>query len=147
VGLTVADIDSAHMQVLIRASKGDKDRYVPLPAPILDQLRKYWLTHRHPVYVFPKQGRATATDTLSRKTVWTVFKTALAESRVGKDATVHTLRHSWATHLLEAGVSLRLIQRWLGHNSPRTTALYTHVTHQAETQALKTLDDLIAGLS
>jgi integrase/recombinase XerD len=147
VGLTVANIDSARMQLQIRASKGDKDRYVPLPALILDQLRKYWLTHRHPVYVFPKQGRATATDTLSRKTVWTVFKTALAESRVGKDATVHTLRHSWATHLLEAGVSLRLIQRWLGHNSPRTTALYTHVTHQAETQALKTLDDLIAGLS
>jgi integrase/recombinase XerD len=147
VGLKVANIDSARMQLQIRASKGDKDRYVPLPALILDQLRQYWLTHRHPVYVFPKQGRATATDTLSRKTVWRIFKAALAESGVGKDATVHTLRHSWATHLLEAGVPLRLLQRWLGHNSPRMTVLYTHVTQQAEAQALKALYDLIAGLS
>jgi site-specific recombinase XerD len=147
VGLTVADIDSARMQLQIRASKGDKDRYVPLPAPILDQLRAYWLTHRHPVYIFPKQGRPTATDTLSRKTIWNIFKAALVESGVRKDATVHTLRHSWATHLLEAGVPLTLLQRWLGHNSPRTTMLYTHVTQQAEAQALKTLYDLVAGLS
>ena len=147
VGLTIANIDSARMQLQIRASKGNKDRYVPLPAPILDQLRQYWLTHRHPVYIFPKQGRPTATDTLSRKTIWNIFKAALAESGVRKDATVHTLRHSWATHLLEAGVPLTLLQRWLGHNSPRTTLLYTHVTQQAEAQAIKALYDLIAGLS
>lgn len=147
VGLTVADIDSTRMQLLIRASKGDKDRYVPLPTPILDQLRAYWLTHRHPVYVFPKRGDSKATDTLSRKTVWNVFKAALTESGVRKDATVHTLRHSWATHLLEAGVPLTLLQRWLGHTSPRTTLLYTHVTQQAEDQAIKALYDLIAGLS
>jgi len=147
VGLTVADIDSARMQLQIRASKGDKDRYVPLPALILDQLRAYWRTHRHPVYVFPKQGRATATDTLSRKSVWRVFKAALAESGVGKAATVHTLRHSWATHLLEAGVPLTLLQRWLGHTSPRTTLLYTQVTQQAEDRAIQALYDLIAGLA
>ncbi len=147
VGLTVADIDSTRMQLLIRASKGDKDRCVPLPAPILDQLRQYWLTHRHPRYVFPQRGYATATATLSRQTVWRVFKAALTESEVGKDATVHTLRHSWATHLMEAGVSLRLIQLWLGHTSPQTTALYTHVTRPFEAQVLQTLHDLAAGLS
>jgi integrase/recombinase XerD len=151
VGLTVADIDSARMQLLIRSSKGNKDRYVPLPEPILGQLRDYWVTHRHPVYVFPQRtggsANPTATSAMSRKSVWVAFKAALAESSVSKAATVHTLRHSWATHLMEAGVSLRLIQLWLGHNSPKTTALYTHVTQPFETQALQALHDLVAGLS
>ena len=75
------------------------------------------------------------------------FQSALAESGVMKAATVHTLRHSWATHLLEAGVSLRLIQQWLGHSSPKTTALYTQVTQQAEASALDKLSELIAGLT
>jgi len=151
VGLTVSDIDSARIQLLIRSSKGSKDRYVPLPEPILGQLRQYWLTHRHPVYVFPKRTRwSVDTETkqsMSRKSVWNVFKGALAESGVTKAATVHTLRHSWATHLLEAGVPLRLIQQWLGHSSPKTTALYTHVTQQAEAIALDKLSELIAGLT
>jgi site-specific recombinase XerD len=74
------------------------------------------------------------------------FKAALAESKVTKAATVHTLRHSWATHLLEAGVHLRLIQLWLGHSSPKTTALYTHMTRKAEEVALDTINDLMANL-
>jgi integrase/recombinase XerD len=151
VGLTVSDIDSARMQLLIRSSKGNKDRCVPLPEPILVQLRQYWLTHRHPVYVFPKRNRGGADPeadrSMSRKHVWGVFKAALAESGVRKAATVHTLRHSWATHLLEAGVPLRLIQQWLGHSSPKTTVLYTHLTQQAEAIALEKLSELIAGLS
>lgn len=151
VGLTVSDIDSARMQLLIRSSKGNKDRCVPLPEPILGQLRQYWLTHRHPVYVFPKRTRWSVDpetkQSMSRKSVWNVFKAALAESGVRKAATVHTLRHSWATHLLEAGVPLRLIQQWLGHSSPKTTALYTHLTQQTEAKALETLSKLIADLS
>lgn len=114
VGLTVADIDSARMQLLIRTSKGNKDRCVPLPEPVLMQLRQYWLTHRHPKYVFPKRARYDVVpetqQTMSRQHIWGVFKAAVAESGVRKAATVHTLRHSWATHLMEAGVPLRLIQ-------------------------------------
>jgi integrase/recombinase XerD len=151
VGLTVSDIDSARMQLLIRSSKGNKDRCIPLPEPILRQLRQYWLTHRHPVYVFPKRTRwrvdPETQQSMSRKSIWNAFKAALAASGVTKAATVHTLRHSWATHLLEAGVPLRLIQQWLGHSSPKTTALYTHLSQQTEAQALETLNDLIAGLS
>lgn len=150
-GLKVQDIDSARMQLLIRSSKGNKDRCVPLPEPILLQLRQYWRTHRHPVYVFPKRARwdvvPETTHPMSRQHIWGVFKAALAESGVRKAATVHTLRHSWATHLLEAGVPLRLIQQWLGHSSPKTTMLYTHLTQQAEANALTKLSELIAGLS
>jgi site-specific recombinase XerD len=151
VGLRVQDIDSARMQVLIRSSKGNKDRYVPLPEPILVQLRQYWLTHRHAAYVFPKRTRGgvhpKAESSMSRELVWRAFKATLAESGVRKAATVHTLRHSWATHLLEAGVPLRLIQQWMGHSSPKTTLLYTHVTQQAEASALDKLSALIAALS
>jgi len=71
------------------------------------------------------------------------FKAALGESGVTKAATVHTLRHSWGTHLLEAGVHLRLIQSWLGHSSPKTTAIYTHLTRKAEEIALTTINELM----
>ncbi len=150
VGLTVSDIDSARMQLLIRSSKGNKDRCLPLPEPILLQLRQYWRTHCHSIYVFPKRARwgvvPETASTMSRQHLWGVFKAALAESGIRKAATVHTLRHSWATHLLEACVPLRLIQQWMGHSSPKTTALYIHLTQQAEAQALDKLSELIAGL-
>lgn len=151
VGVQVKDIDSARMQLVIRSSKGNKDRCVPLPEPILQQLRQFWLTHRHPVYVFPHRGRGgvkpDAAQSMTTRSSAVAFKAALVESGVTKAATVHTLRHSWATHLLEAGVPLRLIQQWLGHSSPKTTALYTHVTRPAEALALDKLGELIARLT
>jgi site-specific recombinase XerD len=83
---------------------------------------------------------------MSTRAVAYAFKAALAESHVSKAATVHTLRHSWATHLLEAGVHLRLIQHWLGHASPTTTAHYTQVTQQTEALAATQINELVAGL-
>jgi site-specific recombinase XerD len=80
---------------------------------------------------------------MSTEGVSEAFKAALAESGVTKAATVHTLRHSWGTHLLEAGVHLRLIQTWLGHSSPKTTAIYTHLTWKAEEIALTTINELM----
>jgi len=95
-----------------------------------------WSTHRHPVWLFPAPTRAgvpqsSATQPMDESGVQRAFKAALQESGVQKDASVHTLRHSYATHLLEAGVNLRLIQAYLGHSSPKTTALYTHLTREA----------------
>lgn len=151
VGLQVTDIDSARMQILIRSSKGNKDRYVPLPAPLLVPLRQYWLTHRHAIYLFPQHHRwgvdYAAVKPMDPVTIRQAFHAARQESGISKAATVHTLRHSWATHLLETGVPLRLIQLWLGHSSPKTTALYTQITQRAEAIALDKLSELIAGLS
>jgi integrase/recombinase XerD len=138
--LQVSDLDSARLCLHVRLGTGAKDRYVPLPHRILELLRQYWGTHRHPRWIFPAPGRggtgmATATKPMPRSSVQDAFRVALRESGIPKRACIHTLRHSWATHLLETGVNLRLIQEYLGHNSPTTTALYTHLTLQAQEMA------------
>ena len=148
--LQVSQIDSARMQLHIRLSKGDKARYVPLPEKTLEQLRQFWVTHRHPVFLFPERHgygvKAGAKTAMSTGGVRLAFKAALMVSGVSKSATVHTLRHSWATHLLEAGVHLRLIQQWLGHAFLNTTGRYTHLTQTTETVAQAQLNELLAGL-
>lgn len=132
--LQVGDIDSARHMVHLRQAKGGKDRYVPLPERTLEMLRQYWATHRNPVWLFPGTpgGLSTATVPVHPEGMQRAFSAALAECRINKRASVHTLRHSWATHLLEAGVNLRLIQEYLGHSSPTTTSVYTHLTAHAE---------------
>ncbi len=149
--LQVADIDSARLMIHVRHGKGAKDRYVPLPQRTLQLLRQYWVTHRNPVLLFPAEGRehidlAQATEPMSKSSVQDAFHAALKESRLNKRASVHTLRHSWATHLLEAGVNLRLIQEWLGHSSPATTSVYTHLTVKAEQLGAVTINQLMSDL-
>jgi len=149
--LQVPDIDSARMVVHVRCGKGAKDRYVPLPQQTLTSLRTYWKTHRHPVWLFPAPGRggtgmATASTPMPSNSVQDAFRAALKASGITKRASVHTLRHSYATHLLEAGVNLRLIQEYLGHHSPTTTARYTHLTVKAEAKARAALTALMADL-
>jgi len=149
--LQVPDIDSARLLVHVRGGKGAKDRYVPLPQPTLELLRQYWKTHRHPVWIFPAPGRGgiampTATAPMPRSSVQDAFRAALTASGIHKRASVHTLRHSYATHLLEAGVNLRLIQEYLGHNTPTTTAIYTHLTLKADAIARDALNRLMTDL-
>jgi site-specific recombinase XerD len=146
VQLQVSQIDSSRMALHIRQGKGRKDRYVPLPQRTLALLRGYWLSHRNPVWLFPSSkdgGMATATCAINPSGVQKALRKARQESGLSKPATVHTLRHSWATHLLEAGVNLRLIQAWLGHNSLNTTAIYTHLTVKAEAMATETINDVM----
>ncbi len=149
--LHVADIDSARMMLHVRHGKGAKDRYVPLPTRTLELLRQYWKQHRNPRLRFPAEGRnhidlAQATEPLSKSSVQDAFHAALKESGNHKRASVHTLRHSWATQLLEAGVNLRLIQEWLGHSSPATTSVYTHLTVKAEQLGAQAIDQLMSDL-
>jgi site-specific recombinase XerD len=150
VNLQVSWIDSARMQLQVRGGKGMKDRYIPLPPRTLTLLRQQWRTHRNPVWLFPAGIRAgrnphTATAPVHKSAVARAFHLA-REAGISKAASVHTLRHSWATHLLEAGVNLRIIQLWLGHRSPSTTAIYTHLTRKAEELAGGVLDTLSSGM-
>ena len=151
IRLQVPDIDSARMMLHIRHGKGNKDRFVPLPQSTLEHLRHYWQSHRNPLWLFPAEGRnhiklSQATEPMSKSCVQQAFRAALKQSRINKLASVHTLRHSWATHLLESGLNLRLIQLWLGHSSPSTTALYTHLTATAERVAAESINELMADL-
>jgi integrase/recombinase XerD len=151
VNLQVQDIDAERKMLHVRHGKGNKDRYVPLPDHTLVMLRRWWKVHRHPVWLFPARTPArlspsTASRPLDGRGVQMAFKLALQESGVPKAATVHTLRHSYATHLLEAGVNLRLIQAYLGHSSPQTTALYTHLTQPADVMAAQAINRVMEGL-
>jgi integrase/recombinase XerD len=142
--LPVPDIDRARRRVHVRSGKSAKDRSVPLPQRTLVLLRPYWTTPRHPVWRFPAPGRsgrgmATATAPMPRHSGPDALRAARKASGIPKRASVHTLRHSSATHLLEAGVNLRLMQDYFGHDSPTTTALYTHLTATADARARETL--------
>lgn len=145
VKLQVKDIDSSRMVVHVRQGKGRKDRYVPLPERTLVQLRGYWRQHRHPQWLFPSRSYGQE-GPMDASGVQKAFGVALRASGIHKAASVHTLRHSYATHLLEAGVNLRLIQSYLGHDSLSTTAIYVHLTPQAQVEAALTINQLMAGL-
>jgi site-specific recombinase XerD len=124
--LTAADIDSARMLIRVRAGKGDKDRYVMLSTRLLATLRAYWRQRPpHGDYLFPSPRPG---QPLSRKAIWHVLRRAAVRARLRKRVTPHLLRHSFATHLLEAGTDIRVIQVLLGHRSLRTTARYALVS-------------------
>ena len=151
IHLQVGDIDSDRMMVHVRRGKGAKDRYVPLPAYTLKVLRQYWNLHRHAEWLFPAPTQpgtplSTATKPMDASGMQKAFRIALQESGVQKPATVHTLRHSYATHLLEAGVNLRVIQAYLGHSSPKTTAIYTHLTRKVEVVTTEIIDRVTGDL-
>ena len=146
--LAVADIQRDRGLLHIRAAKGNKDRYVPVPGTTLALLGECWKSHRNPRWLFPRVGRggaqgACADQPVPLQTVQQAFRKAMRQAEIRKDAHVHTLRHSYATHLLEDGVNLRQIQEWLGHNSPLTTAVYTHLTATASAQAVAQLNRLM----
>jgi integrase/recombinase XerD len=149
--LQVPDIDSQRMFLHIRAGKGNRDRYVPLPHRTLLLLREQWKSHRHPSWLFPAKGHSgrgapTATRPMCRTTLQRAFRLALQASGVKKAAHIHTLRHSYATHLLERGENLRQLQVNLGHKSPLATVVYTHLTSLCKTQHQKRLDEFMNDL-
>jgi site-specific recombinase XerD len=148
VALQVSDVDGER-QVLRVRGKGNKDRQVPLAQPTLESLRAFWKLHRSRLWLFPArlQPRSPSQDGPVEVTnLRYAFQRALAQSGVKKPATVHSLRHSYATHLLEAGVQLRLIQEVLGHRNPATTAIYTHLTAEVRTQLVEPLEALTENL-
>ena len=146
--LQVGDIDSARMMVHVHRGKGAKDRYVPLPSSTLQALRAYWITHRHPLWLFPATGRdhgqaARADGPMERSSVQGALRRVVHDLGFRKAISIHTLRHTYATHLLEAGVNLRLIQQYLGHSSLQTTMVYLHLTTASQEQARARIEELM----
>jgi site-specific recombinase XerD len=156
--LRAADIDSDRMFLRVESGKGDKDRCVPLPSRTLRLLRDYWRNDRprfveqlpaRPVESRPRDAlfpAGTADGVVGPTSVQKAMKRAVAECGIRKNASVHTLRHSYATHLLERGVPLPVIQELLGHRSPRTTLIYTHLTEPSVVRVRETIDELMADL-
>jgi len=143
IHLKVQDIDSRRMLVWVRNGKGGKDRCVPLPERLLELLRNYWTLRRPRLYLFTAQD---SHKPFSPTTLQKTFKIVLNQSGIRKEASIHTLRHSYATHLLEKGINLRMIQELLGHQSPQTTARYTHLTDKTFHTLTETVNHLMADL-
>lgn len=139
INLKPSDIDSKRNVVIIRQSKGKKDRIVPLSIKILMMLRDYYLDYKPKTWLFEGQNVG---EMYSEKSLQSVLKQALSKTKINKPVTLHWLRHSYATHLLEAGTDLRYIQELLGHNSSKTTEIYTHVSTKNIQQIKSPFDDL-----
>ncbi len=157
LSLTVPDILGDEGKLMIRGGKGAKDRMVPLAPEMIEDLRNYWKFHRHPVLLFPNAGRGPCDP----KKLAPRMKRALSPMPVGSlqrlvvvarkalgipDATVHSLRHSFATHLIEAGASLHTVQSLLGHKQITTTMVYLHVTHRSDQDSRTLVEKLTTGL-
>jgi site-specific recombinase XerD len=156
--LEVGDVRGGD-RVHLRQTKGNRERYVPLPAMMLGELRAFWKTHRHPRWLFPSVGRgwrerpearerlATAAEPMGHGSVQHCLRQASADARLPKGTCVHTLRHSYATHMLEEGVSIRLISEYLGHTSIETTVIYTHLTAVNEAGARAAITRLLPPIA
>jgi len=150
--LEISDIDSQRMMIHVHRGKGAKDRFVPLPHATLTLLREHWKQHRNARLLFPAYGRDSrsggiSTTPMAKSSVQGAFRRAKIEAGIRKaSVSVHTLRHAYATHLLEAGVNLRVIQKYLGHSSIETTTLYLHLTRKGEENAYALINTVMEDL-
>ena len=149
VSLQIQDLENSRSstpRLRVRQGKGGKQRSIPMSAKMVEELRQWWRTHQHRTWLFPSPGRgefkplSASTRPMSTASVQHTFHLAVRMSGITKPATLHTLRHSYATRLLEAGVSIRQIARYLGHSSIQTTQIYTHLTEVSEAQVQVVLD-------
>ncbi len=157
LALTIHDIQGADNKLLIRNAKGHQDRVLPLPTGLYHELRRYWAFHQHPLLLFPNVGRGDrnpqalaarmheATGPMPHSSLQRLLILARKQLNI-PDASVHSLRHSFATHLLEAGAHLHTIQRLLGHKQINSTMVYLHLTHQSASDALTLMDQLCRNL-
>lgn len=136
--LKISDIKSQESVLLIRQGKGKKDRIVNLSPKLLELLRVYFKMYQPKTYLFEGQN----TEQYSRRSVQQVFKNSLKKANISSPATVHTLRHSYAMHLLENGTDIRIIKELLGHNDIKTTEIYTHITDISKSKVKSPLDYL-----
>lgn len=150
LNLRVGDIDGERMKIHVRQGKGAKDRFVTLPQATLQAMRRYWASHRNPSLIFPRgrtpQERLRATEPMDRGGLQKSFKAILQDCAIHKAVTIHTLRHCYGAHLVEAGVNLRAIQQEMGHECPKTTALYTQLTDVTQADTDKRINRLVSRM-
>jgi len=137
--LKPSDVDSRRHLLIIRNAKGKKDRVVPISDKIIEMLREYYKMYKPILWLFEGQAGG---ENYSEKSLQSVLKQAIAKAEIDKPVTLHWLRHSYATHLLEAGTDLRYIQELLGHKSSKTTEIYTHVTERSLSKIKSPFDEL-----
>jgi len=150
--LQVGDIDSGRNRVHVRMGKGKKDRFVPMPEVTLQALRGYWKTHHHPRLLFPNQNGNSkrirrAKSFMDRDGVQLAIKAAVRDCGIQRKISTHSLRHSYAAHLLESGVDLREIQRILGHADPKTTVRYAHLTEVTQNNAAEHIEQMMQAFT
>ncbi len=150
MSLQTTDIYGQQNIIHVHRGKGAKDRYVPLPQVTLELLRKHWHTHKHPVILFPALKTRKQTEDLNHMTLSSV-RNALKKAKddaqiIKRNVTIHTLRHSYATHLLEAGVNIRTIKNYLGHAQLETTMIYLHLTPKSQQDAHQRIDSLMQDM-
>jgi site-specific recombinase XerD len=148
--LEVGDVDGSQHRVHIRNSKGGKDRYVVLPELTLQALRRFWTTHRHPKLLFPSPvfdaARSRRSEAyMDASSIQAAFRSTIRESGIQKRLTIRSLRHAYATHLLELGMDMRLIQDLMGHEDSKTTARYAHITKTCRNHTTDRLQLLLKG--
>lgn len=141
VNLKLADIDSSRMQLRVREGKGKKDRYTLLSQTNLKILREYWKGYHPGSFLFPGNR---PDQPLTARTVQKVFEQSVKKAGIRKDVSVHTLRHSFATHMLESGVNVYHIQRLLGHSTVKTTTVYLHIAQQDSVKLSSPLESVMA---
>jgi len=152
LNLEVSDVDGQRKLIHVRLGKGAKDRYVPLPDSTLEVLRDYYKTHRNQKFIFPTAGhsgkkRPTSRTCMAPQTVQGIVRATTKDlPTITKRVTPHTFRHSYATHLLEAGVNIRLVQQYLGHSSLASTMVYAHITKVGHHDACRKINRLIKGV-
>jgi len=157
LALTVNDIDAEQSLLYVSKGKGRKPRTIPMPERTLFLLRELWLSHRHPVLLFPaykvkykgirsRVYYGTEDRPFSNVTLYQFWQKALKASRCRKKANVHTLRHSYATHLLEEGVDIYAVKEYLGHSSISSTLVYTHLTKKLARRQCRSIDQLMSDI-
>lgn len=155
--IQIPDLRRKPGHLFVRCGKGGKERFVPLSEPMLEQLRQWWKVHRNPTWLFPATGRGwkrshatpeqamgVASSPMSESSIQSALKMALAATTIPIRASCHTLRHCYATHLLEEGVSVRQLSAYLGHASLKPTLVYLHLTEISEARTQDVLERLHA---
>lgn len=147
LSIRVGDIDGKLNRVHLRNAKGRKDRFAKLPRDTYHLLREFWATHRHPTFIFPSTQKNHQDVPMDRGAAQRAIKLAVKAAGIHKHITAHSLRHCYATHLMELGLNLRAVQDLLGHQDPRTTALYTQLSEVVQQDTHVIINQLASKVS